>query len=360
MARILDANVVFSGQEPKFSIELSKTQLILALNWYSQNKTNKDAEKYVSDFFKKKLKLDIGVLAKECNSTFAYLCRIVYNGGQLGVKDQIWFDNEAQQIQNRLKVKKVTDRKVAVIGNVISIQDRIREKSQECIAELEGQLDDYITSDYKIDASPYGVMHTMNIKSVHVNRIVEVFKRRRIEFDAVLNTDDKELKEGYSNFTKPQLKKVVAWCDQVILDCQKVMGSATENRKPRKRKVKSPEELVAKVKVLDKFDELKLVSVPTTEIIGAMQLWVYNVKTRKLGCYHAEDAGGLSVKGTSLENFNESKSVHKKLRKPEVSLPEVMKAGKVLLRNYMDSIRAVESALTGRLNADTILLRSLK
>ena len=75
---------------------------------------------------------------------------------------------------------------------------------------------------------------------------------------------------------------------------------------------------------------------------------------------HAEDAGGLSVKGTSLDNFNESKSVHKKLRKPEVNLPEVMKAGKVLLRNYMDNIRAVESSLTGRLNADTILLRSLK
>ncbi len=359
MARILDANVVFSGYEPKFSIELSKVQMMLALNWYSQNKTSKDAEKYVTDYFKKKLKIDIGSLAKDCNSTFCYICRIVYNGGMLSVKDQIWFDNQIKQIENQMSVKKVKVVEV-VPGNVISIQDRIREKSQECIGELEGQLDDYITSDYKIDASPYGVMHTMNIKSVHVNRIVEVFKRRRIEFDAVLNTDDKELKEAYSNFTKPQLKKVVAWCDQVILDCQKVMGSAAQNRKPRKRKVKSPEELTAKVKVLDKFDELKLVSIPATEIIGAMQLWVYNVKTRKLGCYHAEDAGGFSVKGTSLENFNESKSVHKKLRKPEVSLPEVMKAGKVLLRNYMDGIRAVESALTGRLNADTILLRSLK
>jgi len=359
MARILDANVVFSGYEPKFSIELSKVQMMLALNWYSQNKTSKDAEKYVTDYFKKKLKIDIGSLAKDCNSTFCYICRIVYNGGMLSVKDQIWFDNQIKQIENQMLVKKVKVVEV-VPGNVISIQDRIREKSQECIGELEGQLDDYITSDYKIDASPYGVMHTMNIKSVHVNRIVEVFKRRRIEFDAVLNTDDKELKEAYSNFTKPQLKKVVAWCDQVILDCQKVMGSAAQNRKPRKRKVKSPEELTVKVKVLDKFDELKLVSIPATEIIGAMQLWVYNVKTRKLGCYHAEDAGGFSVKGTSLENFNESKSVHKKLRKPEVSLPEVMKAGKVLLRNYMDGIRAVESALTGRLNADTILLRSLK
>ena len=359
MARILDANVVFSGQEPKFSIELSKTQLILALNWYSQNRTSKDAEKYVTDFFKRRLKKDIGAIAKDCTSTFCYVCRIVYNGGMLSVKDQIWFDNEAKQVEDKLNVKKVkvVEEKPT---NVISIQDRIREKSQECIGELEGQLDDYIASDYKIDASPYGVMHTMNIKSVHVSRIVDVFKRRRIEFDAVLNTDDKELKEGYGNFSKPQLKKVVAWCDQVILDCQKVMGSAAENRKPRKRKVKSPEELVVKVKVLDKFDELKLVSVSTTEIVGAMQLWVYNVKTRKLGCYHAEDAGGLSVKGTSLENFNESKSVHKKLRKPEVSLPEVMKAGKVLLRNYMDNIRAVESALTGRLNTDTILLRSLK
>ena len=359
MARILDANVVFSGYEPKFSIELSKVQMMLALNWYSQNKTSKDAEKYVTDYFKKKLKIDIGSLAKDCNSTFCYICRIVYNGGMLSVKDQIWFDNQIKQIENQMSAKKVKVVEV-VPGNVISIQDRIREKSQECIGELEGQLDDYITSDYKIDASPYGVMHTMNIKSVHVNRIVVVFKRRRIEFDNVLNTDDKELKEAYSNFTKPQLKKVVAWCDQVILDCQKVMGSAAQNRKPRKRKVKSPEELTVKVKVLDKFDELKLVSIPATEIIGAMQLWVYNVKTRKLGCYHAEDAGGFSVKGTSLENFNESKSVHKKLRKPEVSLPEVMKAGKVLLRNYMDGIRAVESALTGRLNADTILLRSLK
>ena len=313
MARILDANTVFSGQEPKFNIELSKTQLILALNWYSQNRTNKDAEKYVADFFKKKLKVDIGALVKDCNSTFAYLCRIVYNGGQLSVKDQIWFDNEVQHIEKRLKVKKVKVVEVAAIGNVISIQDRIREKSQECIGELEGQLDDYIASDYKIDASPYGVMHTMNIKSVHVNRIVEVFKRRRIEFDNVLNTDDKELKEGYSNFKKTELKKLVAYCDQVIMDGLKIAGAATKSRKPRKRKEKTPDQLVAKMKLCVEFAELNLKSVKPREIIGAMALWVYNTKTRKLGCYHAEDAGGFSVKGTSLTNFNETKSVQKKL-----------------------------------------------
>ena len=75
---------------------------------------------------------------------------------------------------------------------------------------------------------------------------------------------------------------------------------------------------------------------------------------------NAEDAGGFSIKGTSLQNFSESKSIQKKLRKPEVSLPEIMNAGKVTLRNFMTGIRAVESPMNGRLNADTILLRVIK
>jgi hypothetical protein len=133
-----------------------------------------------------------------------------------------------------------------------------------------------------------------------------------------------------------------------------------KTRKPRKRKVKSPDELVSKIKYCKDFAELKLVSVKPTDIIGAMQLWVYNTKNRKLGCYHAEDAGGLSVKGSTILNFNETKSVQKTLRKPAEMLPEVLKGGKVFLRNVIESIRAVESGLTGRLNDDIILLRTIK
>ena len=65
-------------------------------------------------------------------------------------------------------------------------------------------------------------------------------------------------------------------------------------------------------------------------------------------------------KGSSIINFAEAKSVSKKLRKPEVMLPEVLSGGKVFLRNVIESIRAVESQLNGRINADTILLRIIK
>jgi len=43
-----------------------------------------------------------------------------------------------------------------------------------------------------------------------------------------------------------------------------------------------------------------------------------------------------------------------------VTLPDVLSGGKVFLRNVIENIRAVESALSGRINADTILLKVTK
>jgi hypothetical protein len=364
MARVLDANVLFAGSEPRFSPlgEIDKVEMARALNWYSNNKGTKEALKWATEYFKKKLKITIVESAlKDMPSTFGFVCRISSNGGVLSTKDQAWLDAQVEQVKTNSKKKKPVVVDTTPTKPVVTIQDRIAEKSSECVGEMEGQIDDMILSEFKDFPSPYGLMHTMAIKGAHTRYIVEWAKKRRNEFDEVLNnTTDKDLKEGYSNFTKPNLKKIISFCDQVILDCQKVTSDGAVTRKPRKRKEKSPDQLVSKVKVCVEFKELNLKSVDTKQIIGATQLWVYNTKTRKLGVYHAEDAGGFQVKGTSLTNFSETKSIQKKLRKPEVSLPEVLQAGKVTLRNYLDGIRAVEGVLNGRLNADTILLRVMK
>ena len=358
MPRVTDANILFSGTEPKFSTELTSSELMQTLSWYAQNKDRKDAFKYGCDYFKKNFKLDASNVLKERVSTFGFVCRIISNGGSLDKKYKIWFDQEVDKIKEQ--IKNFVPKQVVEKTNVVSIQDRIRDKASECIAELESQVDDFILSGCSANVSPYGIFHTMNIKDAQSKFILEWAKTKRTEFDDVLNTNDALLKEGYSNFTKPQLKKLIGYFDQVILDCQKLSGESVKSRKPRKRKAKSPEQLVSKLKYMYEFPELKLKSVKPNEVISCMSLWVYNTKTRKLGVYHAEDAGGLSVKGSSIINFAESKSVQKKLRKPEVTLPEVLNGGKVFLRNLMDSIRAVESVLTGRINSDTILLKVTK
>jgi hypothetical protein len=187
---------------------------------------------------------------------------------------------------------------------------------------------------------------------------LEHWKRIRAEYDTVLTTEDELIKEGYSNFSKTEIKKIVGFCDSIITDCMKVVDEANKSRKPRQRKQKTPEQLVSKLKYLDKHEAL--VSENSKDIIGAIQLWVYNTKSRKLGCYNADDASGLSVKGSSIIGFNESKSTQKKLRKPEVTLPEILKGGKVYLRTALDDIKAVPATLNGRLNTDTILLRIIK
>ncbi len=361
MTRMLDANTLFVGSEPKFNGELTNLDLMKTLSWYAQNKVTKDSHKYATDYFKKKLKINAEDALDGKSPTFGFVCRIILNGGELPVKYKDWFENEVNSVKEKIEKNK---NKVVVVKvddtNKITIQDRIKEKSSECIGELESQIDQLIESNFKANVSPYAVMNTLDIKSVHVRSILDAFKKKRTEFDEVLNSDDKDLKEGYSNFTKSQLKKLVAHCDQVILDCGKISGEAAKTRKPRKRKAKTADQIIGKMKYCVEFEELKIKSVDPKLIIGAMQLWVYNTKTRKLGCYHAEDAGGFTIKGTTILNFSESKSVQKKLRKPEVTIPEVLTGGKVFLRNVIDNIKAVASPLNGRISQDVILLKVSK
>lgn len=355
MIKPTDVNIIFSGSEPKFSAELSQLDLAQALSWYSQNKDSKDALKYATDYFKKKLKVSVPSGIKSQSPTFGFVCRIVANGGILVGKDKEWFENTIDQLKGTTNVAKPTK-----VTNVISIQDHIKRKSSECIGELEGQLDEIILSDFKATPAPIAVMNSMEVKGAHTKYIIEHFKSRRSEYDVILTTEDTFVKEAYSNFTKPQLKKLIAYCDQVILDSMKIAGEAVKSRKPRKRKVKSPTQLLSKLQYCKEFVDLKLQSIDPKTILGATQLWVYNTKNRKLGCYVAEDASGFSVKGTSITGYSESKSIQKTLRKPESVLPEILKGGKIYLRTALDSIKAVESTLTGRFNNDTILLRIVK
>jgi hypothetical protein len=357
MTRILDANEKFVGSEPKVSKEISNSELGSMLSWYSQNKSKKDAVKYAVDFFKKKFKLSAEPIVKNKTATFGFVCRIVTNGSILSEKDKEWFDAEIESVKKQLIEKK---EEIVVVKTGPNIQDRIREKSNACIGELEGQIDELIDTSFKANVSPYSVMHTLEVKGVHVKQILDWVKQKRSEFDFVIHTDEEDIKEGYSNFKKTELKKIVAYCDQVIIDAGKFAEIATQSRKPRKRKQKTPEQLVAKAKYCQEFKELGLTSVDIKSIIGVSQLWVYNTKLRKLGMYQASDAGGLSVKGSSIINFSEEKSIQKKLRKPEVTLPEVLSGGKVFLRNVLANIRAVETSLNGRLNKDVVLLRIIK
>jgi hypothetical protein len=134
-------------------------------------------------------------------------------------------------------------------------------------------------------------------------------------------------------------------------------GKAT--RKPRKPKQISNEKLIANMKYKKSDSDLSLVSINPASIIGAKELWTYNTKTRKITKYVADEyIGPLSVKGTTIQGFDTVQSVQKTLRKPAEQLKEFQSAKKVALRKFMDQLTTKSAAPNGRINADTILLKT--
>jgi hypothetical protein len=153
------------------------------------------------------------------------------------------------------------------------------------------------------------------------------------------------------------MKKITQFYSEILSACDMLMQEAKVNRAPRKTKAKPAEKIVAKLKFAKTYEPLKLVSVSPTDIVGAKELWVFNTKTRKIGRYVATEYSELSVKGTSIINFDEAKSVQKTLRKPEEQLKEFKTAGKVQLRKFLEDIKAVDIKLNGRINEETVLLK---
>jgi hypothetical protein len=108
---------------------------------------------------------------------------------------------------------------------------------------------------------------------------------------------------------------------------------------------------------MEEAKEFDVKSVKAVEVVGAQQLWTFNVKYRTLTVYNAIGPSGLSVKGTTIIGYDEKTSIVKKLRKPNDILKALSGATKVSLRKFMDTVKAVSKPANGRINKDTVLVR---
>jgi hypothetical protein len=248
----------------------------------------------------------------------------------------------------------VTEEKPKI--HVVTIQDRLNEKTSEHIGEFEGAYDDIILN-RKCEFKPYEYLTGNNIPQSQLGKYEQVFRDRKAELELAVAKADPQLVEGYKHYKAADFKRLIGWLDQVLTSIEQYRGVKKATKKARVKKAPSKEKLVSKLKYAKEDKELKLVSINPAEIIGSQELWVYNFKTRKLGKYLAAQYGALGVKGTSVTGYDENKSVSKTLRKPEEKLKEFIKAGKVQLRKFLEDIRATETKLNGRINSDMILLK---
>jgi len=267
---------------------------------------------------------------------------------------------------------------------VPTIQERIRDQARLQAEALEEWLDGFISDkknfdpkgfDFKKHFQATGVTqaHARKLKGFYENELVDFKELERFPTAGQLKKMDEhtqdqwaQLKEGYAHLKKADIKMFTTAIEELMTALDFVIDTAKATRSPRKAKPKSATKLVEKLKFLKVDEKFKLASVSPDQIIGANELWVFNVKTRKLGKYIAKnpdptgmgrDGSGLQVKGTTILAYDEAQSIQKTLRKPADQLKEFKAAGKVKLRKFLEDIATTDTKLNGRCNPETILLK---
>lgn len=365
------------GTEPKGADIRSSapdytTKLMRAFNWYNYEKDIKVARQYLKIWVKNKhvaeyKKFD-AVVDELTAPVFGWLARLDLNGAELSEADRDKLNNKVQELLAlyQTNVAKAVDVDVdaAPVPGRKSIQEAMAEKQREFLGEMEGEFDAFILNDCKAtEFDVFKYMQGNNTAKQYATALAELFTRRRVEFQEAILGADEQLIEAYGCYTAAQMKRTTQWLTAVIEGAERYANFKKANQKVRVKKAKPAATQVARMQYLKESavpgvrGDVKLVSVSPVQIVGAQQVWVYNIKNKKLGVYNATGAAGFSVRGTSLQGYDPDTSVQRTLRKPDVVIPAMLDAGKVQLRKVLSELTTSETKLNGRINADTLLLR---
>lgn len=329
------------------------------VNWMGQNEYTKDQIKQFKTAKDWRCSPTLGAVAANLIRGMPVM-RDDFNDGKSA---EDWLRKEIERISyegiSDLEPEITVDT-VSATAYVPSVQERLRDVSLRMTEEIEDAIEKFQAGPDEFDPKAFKLLNLLRgkqVKAAHARIIRDLYKSNLAELQEAYAGKDEQLKEGYSHISKKNLKKIVDFYNEIVSTCEMLGQEAKVNRKPRAKKAVSKDKLIAKLKFKKTDEQLKMVSINPADIIGAKELWVYNIKTRKLGKYVAGDFSDLNVKGTTIINFDESKSVQKTLRKPVEQLKAFKSAGKVQLRKFLDDINAVDIKLNGRVNEETLLLR---
>ena len=353
-----------------------------AMDWYRLETTAKELKPKVIDWMARNeyTKAEISAFKKtkdnRCNGTVGAIAaclikgmpehRVDFNDGR---NTADWLRGQITKIVSEGK-NDIDEEAVAAIEAakpavyVPSIQERLRDAAGQMTEDIDVAIDAFIADPETFDPKAFKVVSLLRgkgVKPAHARLVKSFYESMLAEVEEVQTKDcEEQLSEAYEHYGKKNLKKMHDFLMSIMAGCDQIIGEAKLNKAPRLKKAVPAEKLVAKLKFKATDDKLGVTSVPPVQIIGASACVVYNTKTRKIGYYQSKTSGGLTVKGTSIDNFTD-KSAQKTLRKPEIQLREFKDQNtQKRVETWIGNIKATEVALNGRINAEVMILKVFK
>ena len=250
-----------------------------------------------------------------------------------------------------------------------SIQDRMRKRLMYIVGDIDDAFENVWARNEdpkKFKAYDYFNMH--NIPGAFMKMLkqqVDVYideQSKGLQYRDIKPKDrtdeQQDYVESFESYSKVEMKQHIAWWERVYKDCELWEANKKKQRKPRKYKPPSKEKMAKKVKYKAEDKDLKLVSEQPINLPGCTAVVVYNTKNRKLGIYEATHKHhGLSLKGTTLLNYDLSTALQKTVRKPQEVMEKLNTGGLQAIKNTFNTLSTTETKLNGRLNKDTVLVR---
>jgi hypothetical protein len=363
------ADTKYTGLEPDWRIqpiEDRSSALTKALYWYHYHYSKKEAKEMIIDWLSRHDRMNDAkkfarVPESDVTQTYGWLSRMNLRGLELKEQELAKLNFYIQSQIESIVESKHKPTEVEPEAAKPNIQDRLREKMIEAAADIDAMYDTMIEAGGKMSADfkPIAVLRGKNVAPQLTAEIVQQWKRHQDELEQALHGRDAQLVEGYSQFGKNQLKNLIKFCEQVVADCGSYVQIKKVERKPRKVKPVSAEKRAAKFKLLAEFPELKLKSLPASQLVDKSEAWLYDTKKRKLVHLVADPhVGAFTVKNNSLIGYSSTESVMKTLRRPAEQLKDIMTSSVPQARKMFKDIKATEVKFNGRGSENLVLLKS--
>tara|TARA_Y100000590_G_scaffold195731_1_gene222206 strand:- start:2690 stop:3811 length:1122 start_codon:yes stop_codon:yes gene_type:complete len=358
------------GDEPELNSNLN-----VAMNWYNACLDSKELKKCLVDYVKKNKKelTDKVKGQKDYNiRTMGMLARMLDRG---------W---ESDTIINRkpdprnyttlieclnYKLSKLPEPIVKIVEPKsmkpkVSIQQRMEEKLYDYIGHIEGEIDDFIKNKFSSKFKMETYILEENIPAATIKKLEAFYTKLYDELNEVTYGErdkkdiDPQLVEAWGHLSRAEKKKFFKFAQSIVDDCKLGYTSKKASRKTRTKKEKSAEKIIAKIKYLAEDKDYNVQSIHPKAILGAQELWIWNSKKNRYGVYYSQSPRGLEIKGTTLQNFDTTKSIQKRIRDPKALWKKIKDGGKRVLKNCLKDSSTKEKVLNGRLNENTLLIKA--
>lgn len=362
-------DIKYTGPEPDWTVqptpEHRQSALMRAFGWYGYHYDKKIVKQLVLDWMLEHDAEHHRAFGRVPESalpyTLGWVCRMNQRGLVLAARELDFVTDTISQHVNAVSdAKQAVTETINTDQNRVTIQDRLRAKTEEIVAELEGLYDDVICNHGRVTADhrPIAVIRGMNLPVQMISMIRDVWTARLEQLQAVQAGRDADLVEGYGNFSKIQIRNLVKLCEQVLADCASYVQIKRVEKRPRKAKAVSPEHRARKFRHITEFGELKLTGLSASKLIDASEAWLYDTKKRKLIHVVADThIGTISIKNNMLLGLGEAESQQKTLRRPADTLKALSAASKPNARRLFRDIKTTETVFNGRGTENLIILR---